>query len=308
MAIAGLRTWSVTCSQYRWPRLCLGLLVRRYLSRRRVYVDSGDILRVSVIGEASYPLDVVVDDRGSIVLPLLGDIQARGLTTVALSHAIQRLLSAAEADPGAVREGGDRPVPAIFHFRGGGSSRIVPVSTGNNCSPCARHSRRLSPDRAGNMEPALQIADLRSTRANLGIEEYRFKVRLARLQAESRKEETFAAPPDPPVEFAGHLITEIVASEKAQLHARLAAFRDETSYLEASLDRARNEAKMIAASRKEREKTANIQLEELKSARSLREKGLITNSNVMTLERAQTNYRAELAQIELQRSRCGRRS
>lgn len=57
---------------------------------------------------------------------------------------------------------------------------------------------------------------------------------------------------------------------------------------------------MIATSRNEREKTANLQLEELKSARSLREKGLITNSNVMTAERAHTSYRAELAQTELQ--------
>ncbi|TGQ65292.1 exopolysaccharide biosynthesis protein, partial [Mesorhizobium sp. M8A.F.Ca.ET.207.01.1.1] len=45
---------------------------------------------------------------------------------------------------------------------------------------------------------------------------------------------------------------------------------------------------------------ANLQLEELQSARSLREKGLITNSNVNTAERAHTSYRAELAQTELQ--------
>ncbi|TGR36322.1 polysaccharide biosynthesis/export family protein, partial [Mesorhizobium sp. M1C.F.Ca.ET.195.01.1.1] len=44
----------------------------------------------SVIGEPSYPLEVVVDDRGSISLPMLGDVQARGLTSVVLSKAIQR--------------------------------------------------------------------------------------------------------------------------------------------------------------------------------------------------------------------------
>ncbi|TGU29808.1 exopolysaccharide biosynthesis protein, partial [bacterium M00.F.Ca.ET.152.01.1.1] len=52
--------------------------------------DTGDVLRVSVIGEPSYPLEVVVDDRGSISLPMLGDVQARGLTSVVLSKAIQR--------------------------------------------------------------------------------------------------------------------------------------------------------------------------------------------------------------------------
>ena len=45
--------------------------------------DTGDVLRISVFGEAAYPLEVVVDDRGSISLPLLGNIQARGLTSVA---------------------------------------------------------------------------------------------------------------------------------------------------------------------------------------------------------------------------------
>jgi polysaccharide export outer membrane protein len=152
----------------------------------------------------------------------------------------------------------------------------------------------------GNTEPALQIADLRSARSNLAIEEYRLKVRLARLQAESRQDKSFVAPPDPPVEFGGHLIADIVASEQAQLDARLAAYRDDISFLEASLDRTKKEADMVAATRKEREKTANIQLEELQSARSLREKGLITNSNVMTAEREHTTYRAELAQTELQ--------
>jgi polysaccharide biosynthesis/export protein len=262
--------------------------------------DSGDILRVSVIGEASYPLDVVVDDRGSISLPLLGDVQARGLTTVALSQAIQRAFQQQKLilEPFVKVEIGQyRPFFISGTVAHPGSYPFQPGITVRHALAIAGGFRATT---LGNMEPALQIADLRSARANLAIEEYRLKVRLARLEAETRQDKSFVAPPDPPVEFAGHLIADIVASEQAQLDARLAAYRDDVSYLEASLDRARQEAKMIAASRNEREKTANLQLEELKSARSLREKGLITNSNVMTAERAHTSYRAELAQTELQ--------
>ncbi|TIO12179.1 MAG: exopolysaccharide biosynthesis protein, partial [Mesorhizobium sp.] len=69
----------------------------------------------------------------------------------------------------------------------------------------------------GNTEPALEIADLRSARSNLALEEYRLKVRLARLQAESRLEKSFVAPPDSPVEFGGQLIDGIIASEQQQL-------------------------------------------------------------------------------------------
>jgi protein involved in polysaccharide export with SLBB domain len=262
--------------------------------------DTGDVLRVSVIGEESYPLDVVVDDRGSISLPLLGDVQARGLTTVALSQAIQRAFQQQKLilEPFVKVEIGQyRPFFISGTVAHPGSYPFQPGITVRHALAIAGGFR---PNAVGNTEPALQIADLRSARANLAIEEYRLKVRLARLQAESRQDKSFVAPPDPPVEFGGHLIGDIIASEQAQLDARLAAYRDDLSYLEASLDRMRKEANMVAATRDEREKTANIQLEELQSARALREKGLITNSNVMTAERAHTSYRAELAQTELQ--------
>ena len=59
---------------------------------------------------------------------------------------------------------------------------------------------------------------------------------------------------------------------------------------------------MIAVAREEREKTANIQLDELETVRNLRKQGLITNSNVMAMERVHTNYRADLAQAELQQT------
>jgi polysaccharide export outer membrane protein len=266
--------------------------------------DTGDVLRVSVFGEASYPLEVVVDDRGSISLPLLGDVQARGLTTVVLSQAIQRAFQQQKLilEPFVKVEIGQyRPFFISGTVAHPGSYPFQPGITVRHALAIAGGFR---PTAVGNTEPALQIADLRSARANLAIEEYRLKVRLARLQAESRQDKSFVAPPDPPVEFGGHLIADIVASEQAQLDARLAAYRDDISYLEASLVRARKEADMVAATLQEREKTANIQLEELQSARSLREKGLITNSNVMTAERAHTSYRADLAQTELQRAQA----
>ncbi|RRH97757.1 exopolysaccharide biosynthesis protein [Mesorhizobium tamadayense] len=266
--------------------------------------DTGDILRVSVIGEQSYPLEVVVDDRGSISLPMLGDIRARGLTTVALSQAIQQAFQQQKLilEPFVKVEIGQyRPFFISGTVAHPGSYPFQPGITVRHALAIAGGFRATA---VGNTEPALEIADLRSARANLAIEEYRLKVRLSRLQAESRQDKSFVAPPDPPVEFGGQLIAGIIASEQAQLDARLAAYRDDISYLETSLDRAKKEAAMVAATRDEREKTANIQLQELQSARSLREKGLITNSNVMSAERAHTSYRAELAQTEFQQEQA----
>jgi len=266
--------------------------------------DTGDVLRVSVIGEESYPLEVVVDDRGSISLPMLGDVRARGLTTVALSQAIQRAFQQQKLilEPFVKVEIGQyRPFFISGTVAHPGSYPFQPGITVRHALAIAGGFRASV---VGNTEPALQIAHLRSARAGLAIEEYRLKVRLARLQAESRADKSFVAPADPPIELGGRLIADIIASEQAQLDARLTGYRDDISYLDASLDRARKEAEMVAATRKEREKTANIQLEELQSARSLREKGLITNSNVMTAERAHTSYRAELAQTELQQEQA----
>ena len=263
-------------------------------------LDSGDVLRVSVFGETSYPLEVVIDDAGSISLPLLGEVEARGLTPAALSQAIQlsfrqqKLIlqpfvkvEIAQYRPffiaGAVAN------PGSYPFQPGISVRHALAIAGG-----------FRPTTAGDTVPALEIADLRSARANLTIEEYRLKVRLARLNAESRQVKSFIAPPDPPIELGDGLIKDIVASEQAQLEARLAAYGDEMSYLEASLGRARKEADMVAVARLEREKTASLQLDELESVRSLRTKGLMTNSNVMAVERAHTNYRVDLTQAELQ--------
>lgn len=281
------------------------VLLTAHASRADGYAfDTGDVLRISVIGEASYPLDVVVDDRGSISLPMLGDIQARGLTTVALSQAIEHAFRQQKLilEPFVKVEIGQyRPFFISGTVAHPGSYPFQPGITVRHALAIAGGFRASA---VGNTEPALQIADLRSTRANLAIEEYRLKVRLARLQAEIREDKSFVAPADPPIEFGGHLIADIIASEQAQLNARLAAYQDDISYLQASLDRAKKEADMVAATRKEREKTANLQLEELQSARSLREKGLITNSNVNSAERAHTSYRAELAQTELQQEQA----
>ncbi len=274
------------------------------LARAEGYaLDTGDVVRVLVFGEAAYPLEVVVDDRGSIALPLLGDVRARGLTTAALSQNIRNAYQQRKLilDPYVKVEIGQyRPFFISGAVAHPGSYPFQPGIT-------IRHALALAggfrPTTTGETVPALQIADLRSERANLMIEEYRLKVRLARLNAESKLVDSFAVPTDPPVELGQGLIDEIIATEKAQLTARLTAFRDDISYLEASLARLKKEAETLAGAKDERQQTVKSQLEELEGVRVLRQKGLITNTNVMALERAQNNYRLDLAQFEMQQTR-----
>lgn len=57
-------------------------------------LDSGDLLRVSVYGDAELTNTYRVDDAGSISMPLIGAIQARGATTDALSRRVAASLAA----------------------------------------------------------------------------------------------------------------------------------------------------------------------------------------------------------------------
>lgn len=267
-------------------------------------LDTGDALRVSVFGEASYPQEVVLDDRGVITLPLLGEVRARGLTTASLARVIQRAFREEKLilEPFVKVEVKQyRPFFISGAVARPGSYPFQPGITVRHALAIAGGFR---PGAAGDAVSALQIADLRSERANLRIEEYRLKVRLARLAAERQQMESFPAPPDPPAELGVSLIKDVMASEKAQLDARLVAHRDEISFLESSLDRLRKEAEMVAITREERERTAKLQLEELESMRGLRDKGLVTNSKVMDVEKMHNRYRADLAQAELQETRA----
>lgn len=266
-------------------------------------LDTGDVVRVLVFGEPAYPLEVVVDDRGSIALPLLGDVRARGMTTAALSQDIRQAYQQRKLilDPYVKVEIGQyRPFFISGAVARPGSYPFQPGIT-------VRHALALAggfrPTTAGESVPALQIADLRSERANLMIEEYRLKVRLARLNAESKLLDSFGAPTDPPAELGQSLIDEIIGTEQAQLKARLTGYRDDISYLNASLLRLKKEAETLASAKDERQQTVKSQLEEMENVRTLRQKGLITNSNVMALERAQNNYRLDLAQFEMQQTR-----
>lgn len=282
--------------------IILGLFIADISHADGYTLDTGDVLRVSVLGEQSYPLEVVIDDAGSISLPLLGEVQARGLTPAALSQSIQLAFQQQKLilEPFVkVEIGQHRPFFISGAVANPGSYPFQPGITVRHALAIAGGFR---PTAARGGVPALEIADLRSARANLTIEEYRLKVRLTRLNAESRQDKSFVAPSDPPIELGSRLIGDIVASEQAQLEARLTAFNDEVAYLEASLVRARKEADMIAGAREEREKTANIQLDELETVRNLRKQGLITNSNVLAMERVHISSRADLAQAELQQT------
>jgi polysaccharide export outer membrane protein len=63
-------------------------------------LDSGDKLRVTVFGQDGITNSYIVDAGGNVMLPLIGPVRARGLTTSALSAAVaERLRSGFIREP-----------------------------------------------------------------------------------------------------------------------------------------------------------------------------------------------------------------
>jgi protein involved in polysaccharide export with SLBB domain len=267
-------------------------------------LDSGDALRVTVMGETNYPIEVTVDDRGTISLPLLGEVSARGLTTAGLAQAIKKefkdqnliLDSFVQVD---LR--GYRPFFISGAVANAGSYPFSPGMTVRHALAIAGGFRALP---VGETIPALRIADMRSERADLLIEEFRQRVRLEALYAEQKGTAKISVPADPPPEVGIALIGEIIESEQQQLQARQTAFSNEISYLEASLARARKDAETAAAARRDRESAASGQLSQVEAMRRLQTKGLATNTNVTSAERMQNTYLMDVTQAELQERRA----
>jgi hypothetical protein len=266
-------------------------------------LDTGDVLRVSIFGEPAYPLEIIVDDRGRISLPLLGEIKARGVTPAALSTDIKKAFQEQKLFVNPFVQVDIRQYRPFF-ISGAvaqpGPYAFKPGITIRHALAMAGGFKSLE---MGNTPPALIIADLRAERAKLLIEEFRHRVRLERLQAENQNQDAFSSNLDQPRELSQQLMRDMVAAEQKQLESRRLEFQSEISHLELSLARARKRAAFVETERRERENAANFQLQRLTAERSLRERGLLTNSNLLTSERMQDSYLVDLGDADAEQAR-----
>ena len=111
-----------------------------YARRRRrcrydaaYHLDAGDKLRVVVYGQEGLTNTYAIDAGGSITMPLIGSVPARGRTPAGLAAEISAKLRGGY-HPRALGRGGDRGLPAVLHPRRGRGSRPI--------SLCAEHDGR----------------------------------------------------------------------------------------------------------------------------------------------------------------------
>jgi polysaccharide biosynthesis/export protein len=295
---------------FRGARLVLAALVLQFIGFASAPVmaesytlDTGDALRIAIFGEPAFPLDTMIDDRGRISLPLLGDVEARGVTPADLAQRIRKAFQEQKLliDPFVqveVREyrpffiSGAVAQPGPYPYKPGITVRHALAIAGG-----------FKVQTIDNQAPALRIADLRSERANLLIDEYRQRTRIERLRAESLDQDTFKAPLERPMEIPANLLDDIVMAEKHQLMARQGAYRSDIRHLEDSLVRAKKDEELLDTARKERENAAKFQLQQLEASRKLQKKGLATNTNLLTAERTQNSYQIDLAEANVNQAK-----
>ena len=111
------------------------------------HLDAGDKLRVVVYGQEGLTNTYAVSAGGSITMPLIGSVPARGRTTAGLAAEISAKLRAG-FHPGAVGRGGDRSVPAVLHSRRGRSTRAISLCAEHDGRERGRDRRRLLAARA----------------------------------------------------------------------------------------------------------------------------------------------------------------
>ena len=111
------------------------------------HLDAGDKLRVVVYGQEGLTNTYAIDAGGSITMPLIGSVPARGRTPAGLAADIsgqpaQRLY------PRALGRGRDRGLPPVLHPRRGGGPRPISLCAEHDGGERGRHRRRLLAARA----------------------------------------------------------------------------------------------------------------------------------------------------------------
>jgi polysaccharide export outer membrane protein len=96
----------------------------------------------------------------------------------------------------------------------------------------------------------------------------------------------------------------IVSSEQDQFRSRELAFETDLAHLRASLDRSKKDAQSMASAHRERQNAADSQLKQLQTSRLLKQKGLVTDYNLLTLEQAQNTYRVAVDNAEVEQARA----
>ena len=106
------------------------------------HLDAGDKLRVVVYGQEGLTNTYAIDAGGSITMPLIGSVPARGRTPAGLASRDRRQ-TAQRLHPRSLGGGRDRILPAVLHPRRGRGPRPISLRAQHERRKRGRDRRRL---------------------------------------------------------------------------------------------------------------------------------------------------------------------
>jgi len=290
------------------------LLLAPVAARAEYQLDAGDVLEISVFGVQDFKRRTTVNVDGVISVPLVGDLQAAGLSLPALRARLTDLMITKN-----VIRGPDVTVELVEHrpfYINGDVAR--PGAHPYKPGITVRHAVAL----AGGYDimrfkvdnPLLAAAELRSQYENLWTEFVRRQARVTSLQAEldGKKELDLKQLEQAPI--AQRIIMEIALLESNHFKSRLMDQQKEKEYLNRAIKLAENQVSSLFQGQQQEELGVRAQSEGLERTTTLHAKGLAPATRLTDEQRTiallrsrQLETGARLAQAQQTREEYGRR-
>jgi polysaccharide export outer membrane protein len=249
-------------------------------------LDSGDILEISVFRRADLERRMTIDPDGNLLVPLIGEVRAAGLSLAALRAKVKDLLATSDSVRGAdvmVTLVEYRPFYIYGNVVKAGAFPYHPGMT-------VRHALAVAggfglAGASMNASPAV-VAGLRGQYEELQAELAKQQVRVVALQADANDKTEIDLTSLPPMFAVDERIKEFIRLENEDLKARDTARKLEKKSLEATLRLVDNRISALMQAQRVDEEATKQQVQEFDRVAELSRKGLAPSARVTDEQRA----------------------
>jgi polysaccharide export outer membrane protein len=252
-------------------------------------LDSGDIIEVSVFGRNDLNRRTTVDVDGNVLVPLIGAVNASGVTLSALRTKIKELLATSDSVRGAdviVDLIECRPFYVYGNVARAGAYPYRPGMTARHALALAGGLDTLRAQQSNATTSPLTIAELRGRYRTLAGEYARQQIKVAALRAEAEGKTEIDLNAIPNASRLPGVAEELVQLETQYLKASQSGREQDKKHLAAALDLADNHVAALELGQKNDQEATKQQADELARVTELSRRGLASASRTTDEQRA----------------------
>lgn len=246
--------------------------------------------------------EYTIAQDGTLMLPVLGSVDANGLTPAELADAIsfdlQRVIGIEEPPSTTVAVAQYRPIYILGDVQRPGEYSYRPgLSVGQAIAVASGFYRSREDDGTGAGREAIRAG---GTLHELRLDMVRRKVQLARLLAEAENKESFE-PPEGLVHPDGELEMQVMVARENQLFdARNDALERERDSLLESMRLLETEISALESKRSGLDQQVSMMRESVGNMETLLERGLARSPNLIAMQRALIDLEARQLDADTQ--------